>query len=395
MLDILIVLLFFVVQCEATTPKILFTLQSQGVTLPTWFDQFTLCLAPLAAHVAGGVVSPTLIPNSTPPPSWSARLPHFNPISIIWRYYIIGDRRLRARSWDRADMAASNAVFWDGERGRWDGSEEIMVKSRAWMTKVPDTAHVTPLSASSASSLILTAQGIGATFLIIGSLIPGSAYRITHSLAGVFAPLGCLGLMRLPAAFWLTSDYWFMNYDTRQGKPLLVGTALEKAVSNNIAQLSVSQIDMTVQDRLLSPHCWKGIFYRVFWLVTVWGILGISATDCTHIWWSYAPSLPYLPTSTLIFDSMYLVLTIAVISIHTFYVVTGKATSTIIPCVHATWYKIFTGVFMVAGFVCVVVAALETRVKGNGRVTSLPEFLCGQGRAICIPVALGQGNYNV
>jgi hypothetical protein len=395
MLDILLVILFFVVQCEATIPKILFTLQSQGIPLPIWCEQFTLCLAPLAGHVAGGVVSPTLIPNSTPPPSWSARLPHFNPISIIWRYYIIGDRRLRARRWDRADMAASNAVFWDGERERWDGSEEIMVKSRAWITKIPDTAHVTPLSASSATSLILTAQGIYATFLIISSLIPGSANRISVTLAGAFSPLGCLGLMRLPAAFWLSSDYGFMNYSTRQGTPLLAETDLEKVVSDNIAQINASQIDMTVQDRLLSPHCWKGIFYRVFWLVTVWGILGISATDCTHLWWNYAPSLPYLPTTTLIFNSMYLVLTIAVIGIHNFYVVTGKATSTIIPCVHATWYKIFTGVFWLAGCVCVVVAALEMRVKGNGRVTSLPEFLCGQGRAICIPVALGQGNYNV
>ena len=395
MLDILLVLLFFVVQCEATIPKILFTLQSQGIPLPTWFEQFTLCLAPLAAHVAGGVVSPTLIPNSTPPPSWSARLPHFNPISIIWRYYIIGDRRLRARSWDRANMAASNAVFWDGERGRWDGSEEIMVKSRAWVTKIPDTAHVTPLSASSATSLILTAQGIWATFLIISSLIAGSENKINVSLAGAFTPLGCLGLMRLPAAFWLSSDYGFMNCSTRQGTRILVENDLEKVVSDNIAQHSVSQIDMTVQDRLLPPHCWKGIIYRFFWLVTVWGILGISATDCTHLWWHYAPSLPYLPTTTLIFNSMYLVLTVTVIVIHTFYVVTGKATSTIIPCVHATWYKIFTGVFWLAGCVCVVVAALETRVKGNGRITSLPEFLCGQGRAICIPVALGQGNYNV
>ena len=116
MLSLLLVLLSLVIDCEATIPKILFTYQSQGIPFPTWFDQITLCLAPLVAHVAGGVVSPTLLPSSTPPPRWSARLPHFNPISIVWRYYIIGDRRLRARSWDQADMAASNAVFWDGER---------------------------------------------------------------------------------------------------------------------------------------------------------------------------------------------------------------------------------------------------------------------------------------
>ena len=100
MLHLVLVLLFYVGPCEATIPKILFTLQSNGISLPTWFDQFTICLAPLIAHVVGGVVSPTLLPNNTPPPSLSARLPHFNPISITWRYYIIADRRLRARSWD-------------------------------------------------------------------------------------------------------------------------------------------------------------------------------------------------------------------------------------------------------------------------------------------------------
>lgn len=395
MLYLFLVLLFYVGPCEATIPKILFTLQSNGISLPTWFDQFTLCLAPLVAHVAGGVVSPTLLPNNTPPPGLSARIPYFNPISIIWRYYIIADRRLRARSWDRADLAACNAVFWEGERERWDGSEEIMVKSRAWITKIPDTAHVAPLSASSITSLVLTAQGINATFLIIGSLTSSQGHYIPLKLATVFTPLGCLGLIRLPAAFWLSSDYGFMNYDIRQSAPLLPASSLEKVVSDNLVQLRASQVDMAVQDRLFPPHCWKGVLYRVFWLLTVWVILGASAMDCTHIWWKYPPHLPYLSTSGLLFLSIYLVLTVASIAIHTFYVVTGKATSTIIPCIHATWYKIFTLVFFVAIFVCVIIAALETRIQSNGVFTSYPEFYCPDSGGICTPVGRGQGNNNV
>lgn len=395
MIYLLLVLVFFVVQCEATIPKVLFTLQSQGIPLPKWFEQFTLCLAPFVAHVAGGVVSPTLLPNTTPPPSWSARLTHFNPISIIWRYYAIGDRRVRAKSWDRADMAACNAVFWDGERKRWDGSEEIMVKSRAWITKIPDTAHVAVLSGSSAASLFITAQGIDATFLIISSSIPGSVYRIPTILAGVFTPLGCLGLMRLSALLWLSNDYGFMNYSSPQSAPLLVEPDLEKVVSENILQLRASHVDMTVQDRLLPPHCLKGISYRIFWLLTVWGILGVSAADCTHLWWNYPSSLPYQTTTGLLFDSMYLVVTVATIGIHTFYVVTGKATSTIIPCIHSLWYKIFTLAWMVASLLCVVIAALENRLRVDGLYTTLPEFLCEKGKGICVPVGLGQGNYNV
>jgi hypothetical protein len=397
MLSLLLILLSLVTYCEATIPKVLFTYQSQGIPFPTWSDQITLCLAPLIAHVAGGVVSPTLLPTSTPPPSWSARLSHFNPISIIWRYYIIGDRRLRARSWDRADMAACNAVFWDGERKRWDGSEEIMVNSRAWITKMPEAAYVTTLSASSVTSFVLTAQGISATFLIIGSLIPTSPYRISLKLAGVFTPLGCLGLMRLPAAFWLSSDYGYMNYSSSPAVPLIVETALEKMVSDNVLKVHVSdhQLNMTVQDRLLPPHCWQGILYRIFWLLTVWAILGVSAVDCTHLWWHYPPSLPYESSSGLLFNAMYLVLTVATILINSFYVVTGKATSTIIPCIHAIWYKIFTLAFMITALVCAVFAALETRFRLDGVATQLPEFLCGRAGELCTPVGLGHGNSNI
>lgn len=198
--------------------------------------------------------------------------------------------------------------------------------------------------------------------------------------------------MRLPAAFWLTGDYGFMNYDFLPPGPTLAKTELDKVVSDNNLKIRGSEVKMIVEDRLLPPHCWKGIFYRVLWLATVWGILGVSAIDRTHLWWNYPPSLPYLSASQLIFDSMYLVLTVVAIGLHTFYVVTGQATSTIIPCIHSTWYKIFTGAFMVAALLCVVVAALETRGKKNGGFTCLPEFLCGISGDICVPVVRGQGN---
>jgi hypothetical protein len=397
MLYVFLLLLSFVVHCEATLPKILFTFQSQGISFQQWFDLFTLCLAPLVAHVAGGVVSPTLLGIGCPSPSWSARLPHFNPISIIWRYYVIGDRRLRARSWDEADMAACNAVFWDGERQRWDGSEEIMAKSRAWITKIPEKPHVAALSASSVTSIVLTLQGVNATFLIIAGLIHGSPYRLRSSLAGVFSPLGCLGFVRLPAAFWLSSDYGYINYRGSGTAPDIIETPLEKAISDNILQAHTSDHlpDAEVGDRLHPAHCRQGILYRVFWMLMVWGLLGAAAGNCSKIWWNYPPSLPYNSISNLIFQVMYLTLTVASILIHTVYVVIGKSTSTIIPCIHATWYKIFTLLFMVTALFCVLFSALETRVRLNGSVTSLPEFKCGKAGGLCYPVRMGQGNSNI
>src|SRR4051794_38615786 len=122
-LVILLAQLSPVTQARLVHPIIIFTYQSAGISLTQWIELFTLCLAPLIAHVAGGAPSPTILRPRTEAPHWTARLPHFNPISIIWRYYAIADRRARARKWCEQDMAACSAVFWDGERRRWDGSE--------------------------------------------------------------------------------------------------------------------------------------------------------------------------------------------------------------------------------------------------------------------------------
>src|SRR5947207_1510421 len=96
---------------QSATPIILFTYQSQHTQFQTWFEYITLCFAALVAHLVGGVGSPIVIPSFAEPPSWSACLPHYNPTSIVWRWYAIAGRRLRACNWDAADMAACNAVF--------------------------------------------------------------------------------------------------------------------------------------------------------------------------------------------------------------------------------------------------------------------------------------------
>src|SRR5271154_7311880 len=115
---------------HSATPIVLYTHQSQNIPFQIWFEYLTLCFAPLIPHIFGGVSSPIVIPSYSKPPPWSACLPHYNPVSVVWRWYAIADRRLRACNWDSADMAACNAVFWDARKARWDGSEDIMLRSR-------------------------------------------------------------------------------------------------------------------------------------------------------------------------------------------------------------------------------------------------------------------------
>jgi hypothetical protein len=384
--------------------KIIFTNQSSGTPFAEWNKLFTLCLAPLVAHVASGVVSSTILGGSQGP-SWSAYLPHFNPLSIVWRYYIIADRRVRARSWDQCDMAGCNALFWDAERKRWDGSEEIMVRSRAWITKIPEKSHVRLLSGSFFQTTVLTFQGTMLLFFIIeglrGETIPGASTlqgrNAPEGLDGLFVALQALGLMRLPAALWISSDYGYQNFRGTDMVLERVETPLEKHVSKNILEARVSnhQSEEDVRDRLLPLHCWQGVLYRGFWLLTIWGILGAAASSCSMFFWGYDPALPYVAISHLLWQIMYLILSTSTILLFTVYIFQGKTHSTVIPCIHETWYKIFTMFFIIMVGVIAVLLCLETRVRVDGTTTALPVFLCGEVGTVCSIAKNGPGNFNI
>ena len=88
--------------------------QSQSFSFNEWVLLFTLCFAPLAMHVITGAPEPSVLEGKDP--TWMDKLPLFNPISIMWRYHAIADRRLRANTWTNRDMAATNAAFWKDQK---------------------------------------------------------------------------------------------------------------------------------------------------------------------------------------------------------------------------------------------------------------------------------------
>jgi len=141
-----------------------------------------------------------------------------------------------------------------------------MGQSRARITKMPETAHVTALFASSVTSFVLTAQDFNATFFIIGNLIPRSPYRLYARIAWIFAPLGCLGFKRLPVSLYLSSDYRFMNHINGPAVPSIIEIAFGRVVSDNVLQAYISShhINETAHNRLIPPHYWQGILYRMF-----------------------------------------------------------------------------------------------------------------------------------
>ena len=122
--------------------------RSGGITFPDWISLLTLCFIPLLAHVIAGV--PSTVYLSRRRPAWHERICHFNPTSVLWRYFIILDRRVRSRVWTAADMAGSNALFWTTKG--WNGSEVVMRESRRLLTRTPRERHAAILSGSFAKT---------------------------------------------------------------------------------------------------------------------------------------------------------------------------------------------------------------------------------------------------
>ena len=401
-----LLILFFCSTVQSTAITIIHRYQSQGITLTVWVEWFTLCLAPVIGHVAGGVVSSTVIGSPPRPTSWTARLPLFNPVSILWRYYAIADRRLRARSWDERDLAACNAVFFDSDQGRFDGSEEIMISSREWMAKIPESKHVQLLSASLFTTIILTIQGIQAIYLIVTNLIPnapnetnaGTLHKTTilPGLPYIFVPIGCLGFLRLPAAFWLSNDFGYLQ--TWQIPGSWEPSQPQKRSQKVVATDNGLPVSNCVEDRLHGRRSWRGVILRIFWVLTILPLMGVSAASCTKALWAVSPSGRYVSLSRLLLTIMWISITSGTLLIHTFYIATGRTNSTIIPCIHARWYKIYTALVILIAFSAFVVSAMETRdLKTMPTTTDLPEFDCNivTGSWTCVPVGIGQGNFNV
>jgi hypothetical protein len=387
----------------SATPIVLFTYQSQHILFQDWCVYITLCFAPLIAHVVGGVSSRVVVPAYAKEPSWTACLPHYNPISIVWRWYAIADRRLRARDWDAADMAACNAIFWDAEKARWDGSEDIMLRSRAWITKVCGRAYVPLLSTSSLTTGVLALQGVQASFVIFALRRPDFG----EGLQCVFLPLAFLGLLRLPAALWLSGDYGYLDaVRTESGETSTANmddagnpgtTKLATAIATPSSTTLPNLSGHTTADkwRLHSTRTSIAILYRIWWFLSITGIFAAGAVSACRQIWGHPPSFHYISLSHLLMSTTYLILSTSALLITSTYVLRGRTKSTLIPCINATWYKAFTVVLAPIGLAVIIVAALETRQLANGETSTLPEFQCKQTKAWCTPVARGYGNFNI
>jgi hypothetical protein len=89
-----------------------------------------------------------------------------------------------------------------------------MINSQVYIAKIPESKHALFLSGSLLTTIVLAVQGIQATYLIVSYLLPNTdgdqKSSLIPGLLYIFVLIGCLGFLRLPAAFWLLNDFGYL-----------------------------------------------------------------------------------------------------------------------------------------------------------------------------------------
>jgi hypothetical protein len=349
--------------------KIFFTYQSWQNTPFEWFTIFTLCLAPLVTHIAFGLAKTVVLSEDSP--LWTEKITQFNPVSIVWRYYAIAYRRLRATSWDAADMVACNAMFWDGKL--WDGSENMMIRSREYLTS-PHSNHVALVSGSSIATIVLALQGVQAIFYIIENTLQNPLdMSIADGIPHLFMRIGLLGLLRIPAAYWVTNDFEYKIKGSQQ--PYV-----------DFSYLTDPELEVwkfAVRRRLGDTRSWKCTFYRTWWLGTVLAVAGLATYDMLAGFILPGAKMGFQSLFEFLYLLMYLQLAVGCAIIHIVYVLRRDHVSTVIPCIQSKWYKLYTWILIVATIVTVIVGSLETVLLPDGSYTTSPPLDCSSAEGTC------------
>jgi hypothetical protein len=149
---------------------------------------------------------------------------------------------VRSKSWSKDDMTATDAAFWGGEH--WDGSEAIMIRSRTFPCKLPNSSHVDLISVSTLKTITMTFQGAYSAYII-------SVQGSEGNVATFFGPLAIIGWFRLQSAFWLSDEGTYF--------PL---GSLDTPVTTTPLETQISKV-------LHSTRSWRGVGFRTWWICSI------------------------------------------------------------------------------------------------------------------------------
>ncbi|CAG8956588.1 hypothetical protein HYFRA_00003977 [Hymenoscyphus fraxineus] len=351
---------------------------SESLPVSEWLSITTLCLAPLIVHIVAGV--PHIVHLQPDSPRWHDEICFYNPTTIIWRYLAVTDQRVRSKQWNAVDMAASNMRFWT--RNGWDGSEEMMVRSCIFCTHAPKKARMDFCSKVAAETIIVTLQGVQALL----SLANSNDEDWVISLATVFFTLAVVGLLRLPAAYWISDEGSFVDYHSqiRREFTSMDDRACEHPKSEtgcSTLHTRKNNFEKPCPDTLLVFHPqnnWRTWSVKIPFLTFILTItIFIISTPLATSRWLPIAELVSMSVTGIVMSAAYSLLMTSMFLVIGFYTFRKESTTTIIPCIQHLWYKIYTLVVFVAFLAVIVLAALETRKSSCGvYTTTITHSLC-------------------
>jgi len=227
----------------------------------------------------------------------------------------------------------------------------------------------------------VTIQGVQSVYSPVQGFFDGN-YAFSLAFGSIFYSLAFLGLMRLPAALWLTDDYSYVDIDRMESTigEEIGGVEMEAVTTNPGSTCTPSTVDLLAQDSGLSisreemfysSNSWRGILIRIVFLIP---LIGSVALTTAYIGQSQPGYGLFFTGTYLVLISFYLVLTVGVILTFSVYFWTGNTSSTVLPCMGTMWYKIYTGFLILLIVTAIVVAGLETRKSKCGIYTTMRPY---------------------
>jgi hypothetical protein len=350
-----------------------FTSDHPGLDLGKLLSLWTLALAPLIAHVIAGAPEPIYLCAKLP--RWIDYAVFWNPTSIVWRYFVIFDRRIRAKNWNREILASSNALFWT--TNGWDGSEDMIIEGRKYCIRLPPRSHAELLSKSFVNTVIATLQGVQALY----ELLLVENFNNNMNLATVFLPLALIGLIRLPSALWITDGFAYNHYDINlSNKRASEVTTTTKAGYHELITVPSSGDDtpkwppLTSDDTSyaefrprISIH---GYVARIIFLTPLLGMVGLTVF---FTYWMTKDG-GYI-TGTGLFSLMFwFTFSLGSAFVFIFNFARAQDRTTVVPGVSTLWYRLYSAILFLLMLALLITASIETKETWCGKFTVLYDF---------------------
>ncbi|KAH8687515.1 hypothetical protein BGZ60DRAFT_9612 [Tricladium varicosporioides] len=154
----------------------------------------------------------------------------------------------------------------------------MVESSRPFLTHAPNTPRL--FSTSILTTLVITFRGAQALDQVILAF-QGNLLANNVSLHKVFSYIALLGLLRLPAAFWITSNYHYTEFNDAVhdmvNKRKTGGFEFEFLEADETSLIERHKNSPKRIPQHFSPsQGWRGIFICVLYFLFMGGLLTIS-----------------------------------------------------------------------------------------------------------------------